>query len=134
MTREIARTTALVAVLLSGVVVAGFLRGDAAGAGALVGAGLVLGVLGLGSLSVSVIARLMPAASLLFALLTYTLQLVVLLAVFVALERSGALGETLDREWVGGTLIAGTIGWMIVQLTVATRARIPAFDLPEEGR
>lgn len=134
MTREIARTALLVAVLLGAVVTAGFMTGDAAGSGALVGAGLVLGVLGLGSLSVSVIARLMPAASLLFALLTYTLQLVALLAVFVALERSGSLGETLDREWLGGTLIVGTIGWMVVQLTVATRARIPAFDVPDEGR
>lgn len=99
--------------------------------GALVGAGLALAVLASGAFAVDAVARILPAASLLVALLTYTLQVVVLGLAFVALSGSGLLEERLDRAWLGGAVAVTTLVWVLAQVVLATRARIPAYDLPE---
>lgn len=108
-------------------------EGRPAAYGALAGTALVLVVLGFGSSTVNVVAGLMPAASLMVALLTYTLQVVLMGLVFAALTSSGLLDDTLDREWLAGVVIAGTFGWLITQLILTTRLRMPAYDLPEEA-
>jgi ATP synthase protein I len=115
-------------------VVAGLVSGAPAARGALVGALVVTAVCVGGSLLVNAVAGLVPAASLLVALLTYTLQVLVLLLVFVGLERSGLLGSDLDREWLGGTAIAATLVWLVAQVVLTIRRRIPAFDLPAVER
>jgi ATP synthase protein I len=130
--REVLRTAALVAAVLLAVLGAALLVDRSAAYGAAVGAAVVLGVLGGGSMAVSVVARVLPGASLLFALLTYTLQVVLLLVVFASLDDAGLLDSRIDREWLSGTVVAGTLAWIFVQILVATRARIPAYDaLPE---
>lgn len=101
----------------------------AAGLGALVGALVVVVIAAGGTVLVNAVAGLLPSASLLFALVTYTLQLMLLLLAFVGLERSGWLGPTLDRQWLGGAAIVVTLAWLGTQLVLAARARIPAFDL-----
>jgi hypothetical protein len=134
--REVLRTAVLVAAVLIVVVGAAALVDRSAAYGAAVGAALVLGVLGGGSVAVSVVARALPGASLLFAMLTYTLQVVLLLTVFAGLDDAGVLDTRIDRQWLSGTVIVGTLVWMFVQILVATRARIPAFDgvsAPYEG-
>lgn len=108
--------------------------GSAAAFGALAGTGLVLAVFVFGSVAVQAVAQVMPNASLLFALLTYTLQVVAMALVFVALTRSGALDGPLDRHWFAGTIIGGAAGWVVGQVVLTTRARIPAYDLTEAGR
>lgn len=108
-------------------------HGSAAAYAALVGTGFVVAIFAFGSFAVHVVATLMPAASLLFAMVTYTLQVVLMALVFAALNRSGALDETLDREWLGGAIIAGAACWLVVQVVVATRVRIPVYDLPESA-
>jgi ATP synthase protein I len=115
-------------------VVAGLVSGAPGAWGALVGVLVVAAVCVGGSLLVNAVAGLMPAASLLVALLTYTLQVLVLLMVFVALERSGLLGSHLHREWLGGTAIGATLVWLVAQVVLTVRRRIPAFDLPAAGR
>lgn len=108
--------------------------GPAAGLGVLVGTALVLLVCTSGGLVVDAVTRLAPAASLLVALLTYTLQLLVLLVAFVGLEGSGLLGSEVDRSWLGGAVVAATLVWVATQVTQAFRARVPAYDLgPEVG-
>jgi ATP synthase protein I len=102
--------------------------GSAAAAGALVGALLVLLVFGLGAFAVNAVAATMPGASLLVALLTYTLQVVLMGVVFWGLSTSGALGEQLDERWLAGTVIVGTLVWLGVQIRQSVRARIPAFE------
>jgi hypothetical protein len=134
--REVLRTAVLVAAVLIVLVGAASLVDRSAAYGAAVGAALVLGVLGGGSAAVSVVARALPGASLLFAMLTYTLQVILLLSVFAGLDDAGILGTRIDRQWLSGTVIAGTLAWMFVQILVATRARIPAYDAasaPYEG-
>ena len=116
-------------------VVAGWLvEGAPAAYGAAIGALIVLGVFGFGSFVVNTVAALMPTAALLVALLTYTLQVVAMGLVFVALSGSGLLGDTLDREWLAGTVIAGTLVWVVCQIVATMRVRIAIYDLPEGGK
>ena len=117
------------AVALGAVAVAAVVDGRAAAAGAGTGAGLALGVFLVGSLAVDTVARIMPAASLMVALLTYTLEVVAMALVFAALTRSGLLGETLSRGWLAAGVIVVTAGWLLAQVWFTTRARIPAYDL-----
>lgn len=117
-------------VCLALVVSGALLEGSPAAAGAGVGAALVLGVFAVGALAVDLVARVLPSAALLVALLTYTLQVLAMALAFVALQRSGELGESLSREWLAGAVIAGTASWLAVHVATALRARIPAYDLP----
>jgi ATP synthase protein I len=96
----------------------------------------VLGVFGAVAPAVVLVARGLPSAALLVALLTYTLQVLAMALAFVALQRSGELGESLSREWLAGSVIAGTASWLAVHVATALRARIPAYDLagPEQVR
>src|SRR6478609_12233016 len=105
--------------------------GSAAAYGALVGTLIVVGVFGFGTFAVNAVATLMPSAALMFALLTYTLQVLAMGLVFAALSGSGLLDETISRQWLGGTVIAGTLGWLTVQVVLSTSRRIPIYDLPE---
>ena len=109
-------------------------RGSDAALGALAGTGFVVAVFAFGSFAVQAVAQVMPAASLLFALLTYTLQVVVMALVFAALTDSGVLDGALDRHWFAGTIIAGAAGWLVGQVVLTTRARIPVYDLTEVSR
>jgi len=111
-------------------VLVGALTGGASAAyGALAGTLLVVVVFAFGSFTVNAVAGLMPAASLLVALLTYTLQVVAMAVAFLALNRSGLLDDALDRRWLAGAVIVGTFGWLLTQVLLASRARIPAYDL-----
>lgn len=101
--------------------------------GALVGAAMVGIVFGFGSLTVTVVARVAPAASLLVALLTYTLQVVLVALVYLRLSGSGALGSTVDARWLSGTLIGCTLAWTLSQIVLAIRAREPLYDLDGHG-
>jgi ATP synthase protein I len=123
-------TLAATAVL---VLVAAVSAGSAASYGALAGGLLVLVVFGLGTGIVAVVTRSLPAASLLVALLTYTLQVVAMAAAFAMLDGSDLLEETLDRRWLGGAVILGTVTWLTAQVLRVTRRRIPAYDVPVPG-
>jgi hypothetical protein len=122
---------AAVASLVVGLVlgaVGGLAGGSAAAYGALLGAGVTATVLAFGSFTVDAVARLVPAASLLFAMVTYTLQVALMALVFVALSRSGLLDDALDRQWLGGAVIAVVVTWCAVQLRTATTTRIPLYE------
>ncbi|MBM9461277.1 hypothetical protein JK386_15355 [Nocardioides sp. zg-536] len=114
------------------VILAALVSGASAAAGAAVGGVLAIAVFAFGAFAVDAVARLLPAASLLFAMLTYTLQVVVMGLAFVALNRSGLLDSEVDRGWLGGAIILGALVWTAVQLRLATTARIPIYDTTSE--
>ncbi len=123
---------ALVTTLLLGAVAAvvGALTGGTpAVLGAVIGTAMVCVFFATGAIVLDVVATLAPAASLLIALLTYTLQVVLVGLVFVALNRSGLLEEAVDPRWLGGTVIAGTLAWLVAQVVASTRVRIPVYEL-----
>jgi hypothetical protein len=119
---------ALAVVVLA--VVGGVVDGAPGVTGALVGGGLTLAVFALGVGLVDVAARVLPAASLMVALLTYTLQLLVLAIAVVVLDRSGLAGDEVSRGWFAAGVIAVTVLWLLGQVVAATRQRIPAFEEP----
>jgi ATP synthase protein I len=131
MPREV-RTAVLAsaAVGLLLVVVAALVAGAPAAAGAVIGAVAVVVFFGFGALTVNAVSAVAPRASLVVALLTYTLQVVLLFAVFASLAASPAVGTTIDRGWVAGAVIAETMVWVVAQIVAATRSRQPLYDLP----
>lgn len=110
-----------VALAVVGAVVAGLTVGAAAAWGVVVGAVTIVVVFAAGMSITHAAATLSPALSLLVALLTYLLQLVLLVVVLVWLERSTLLGATLDRVWIGGTIIVGTLVWSAVLIRADLR-------------
>lgn len=94
---------------------------------------LVVVVIGFGVLVLHSVASILPSATVLVALVTYALQLVVMGAVVLQLVRSGMMADALDRRWFGGGVAVATLAWTVAQIVAATRARIPVYDLPEAG-
>ena len=116
------------------VLLAALLAGSSAALGAGIGALLVCVLFATGTLVLNVVAGIAPAASLLVAMLTYTLKVVLIGLVFLALSRSGALEDAVDARWLGGTVIACTLVWSTSQIVATMRARIPVYDEPRSGR
>jgi ATP synthase protein I len=81
--------------------------------GALAGSALVAGFFVFGMVNTALAAAFAPRVALVVALLTYTLQVVVLGLVLVAVSRSGLTPERLDVRWLGGTVIVGALGWTV---------------------
>jgi len=114
-------------------VVAAVVSADApAVRGAAVGAAMALGVFALGALTVDLVAAKMPAASMLVALLTYTLEVLVLGLIFWRLAGSGLLDDALSSGWLAGAVIVVTLGWLVGQVALTARARIPLYDLASD--
>ncbi|MBS42224.1 MAG: hypothetical protein CMH83_03405 [Nocardioides sp.] len=101
--------------------------------GALAGGAVTLLVLASGFAAVDLVAAARPAFSLVVALLTYTLHVVVLAAVLVAASRSEGLSDVLSPSWLAAAAVGVSAVWTVAQLRVATRARIPAYDVVLPG-
>lgn len=100
--------------------------------GALAGAGITLLVLSTGYVVVDLVASLMPAFSLLFALLTYTFQVVLLAAVLAVLRGADDIERTLAPTWFAGGVITVALVWTVCLVWHATQARIPLYDVVSE--
>ena len=96
-------------------------------------AAMVCVVFASGTAVLGVVAYVAPAASMLVALLTYTLQVVVVAVVYVALKQGGALEGPVDPRWLSGAVIACTLAWTTAQIVVSVRGRQPVYDLPSHG-
>lgn len=110
----------------------GLVDGAAGATGALAGVALTLVVFGFGMVLTAAVARVSPALSLLVALLTYVLQLLVLLLVLTGLERSSLLDDTVDRAWLGGSVIVGTLAWTTALALYHSRS-VSRESAPGEG-
>jgi hypothetical protein len=129
------RTAGLATLLAGGLVIvlAALVAGAPGAAGAAIGAAAVVVFFCFGALTVNAVSTVAPGASLLVALLTYTLQVVLLFVVFAALAASPAVGASVDQHWVAGAVILGTLVWVVGQIVAATRSRLPVYDLPDAG-
>jgi ATP synthase protein I len=96
-----------------------------------VGGGTALGIFFFGTAALHLVAGIMPTMSLVFALLTYTLQVALMTLVMVAINQSGAFTTPLTRGWLAAGLIITTITWMAAQIWQATHLRLPVYDLPQ---
>ncbi|WP_067437218.1 hypothetical protein [Nocardioides jensenii] len=107
--------------------------GSAAAYGALTGTLIVVLVFAGGASLVNLVAGISPQASLMIALLTYALQVVMVGGILYAIERSGLVGDVLSAGWLAGAVIIGTLGWMVCQIVLSARLRLPAYDLTDAG-
>lgn len=117
----------------AGATTAALTGGAPAAYGVLVGAAAVVVVFSLGMGVTHAASALSPGLSLLVALMTYVLQLVLLVVVLTALERSDLLGTTLDRGWIGGTIIVGTLVWSGALIRSSMR-RTALYHAPADQR
>jgi ATP synthase protein I len=122
-----------VAIGLAVAAVAGPVSGAPAVTGVLVGLLLTCASLGLGSLVLAWVTEVSPAMSLVVALMTYTLQVVLLGAAYIVLRSSPEAREAVDGTWLGLTVIATTLAWLTLQVIGLMRSRQPYFDLPERA-
>jgi ATP synthase protein I len=123
-------TTALGLLL---VVLAAVATGAAGALGAVIGIVLVVAVFAFGAVVVGIVALVSPGASLLVALLTYTLQVVAVGLVYVGLSSGGALEGPVDPRWLSAGVIVATLAWTTTQVLVITRSRQLIYDLPCPG-
>lgn len=117
--------TAVVALASAGA--AGLLAGRPQVLGAVLGAALVGGFFLFGTLNTALATAYAPRLAMVVALLTYTLQVVLLALVLLALTRSGATDRAVDVRWLAGTVIAGTLGWVLA-LVGHTLRTVPGSD------
>jgi len=115
------------------VLVAALVTGSSGAAGAAIGVVMVCAVFAFGGVVVGIVARVSPAASLLVALLTYTLQVALVGLVYIGLSGGGALDGSVDAKWLSGAVIACTLAWTTTQIVVSVRAREPIYDLGSQG-
>jgi hypothetical protein len=116
-------------VLLS--VVAAITGGADAAVATGVGGGMALGIFFFGTAALHLVAGVMPTMSLLFALLTYTLQVALMTLLMVGINQSGAFTTSHTRGWLAAGVILTTITWMVAQIWRATHLRLPVYDLPQ---
>jgi len=121
-------TTAAVASLVAGaavVVLAAAVSGATGALGALVGGGVTIAVFAFGAVSVALAAQIQPRAALAVALVTYLLQVVLLVAFFAGLQRSGLLDDTLHRGWLAVSVVVVTLTWSALQIVAWQRGVTP---------
>lgn len=105
-------------------------------AGALVGGGAVIAVVVFGAGTLTLVGKVAPAMSLLVAMMTYALQVTLLMALFVAYQRRPVLQRELADAWLAGGIVAATVAWTAGYLIAAFRAPhgdAPDTEVPESG-
>ena len=115
-------------------VVAAVVAGSPGAWGALVGGALVLGFFGLGHAVLTVFRDVAPSLVLVVAMLTYALQAVALLAVYVAFARRPQWSEAVSTDALGLTALGCTLVWTTALVLTSRGARMPVYDAERSGR
>lgn len=103
-------------------------------AGAAVGGFSLTVVMAFGTFVVHVAANAVPSLSLLVAIMTYALQIALMVAFFLLLARSGELERSIDGPWLVAGVVVASLTWSAVQIWLSSRARIPLYDLSRSSR
>lgn len=104
--------------------------GSAGLIGGLAGAGVVLLVLASGFALVDLVSSLMPSLSMIFALMTYSFQVLLLAGLLTVLRSADDIDDTLTPAWFAGGVIAVALAWTVCLVWHALHARVPLYDLP----
>lgn len=115
------------------IAVAAVVGDSSAVAGAAVGGISLTVVMAFGTYVVHVASNAVPELSLLVAIMTYALQIAMMVAFFLMLDRSGALGESIAGGWLVAGVVGASLTWSSAQIWFSTRARIPMYDLSRSG-
>lgn len=107
--------------------------GSPGAAGVAIGTVMVCAVFAFGAIALGVVATVAPAASMFVALLTYTLQVLVVGLVYAVLKSRGTLDAAVDPRWLSAAVIACTLAWTAALVVASTRVRLPLYDLPSQG-
>lgn len=98
---------------------------------AIAGTLLVTAFFATGQVVLYAVRDIYPGLLLVIALLTYALQVVVLLAIYAAFQRSGATADNFSTTAFGWSVLASTAVWTVGLIRVAKRERIPLYELGE---
>lgn len=123
----------LVAAVAFATLVAALTAGRPAALGVALGGSVALAFFLFGSGTVMVATRIAPQASLLVALMTFTLQVVLVAAVFATLGSSGAVGSTISAPALAIGVLVAAGAWIVGQLVAHARIRVPVYDLDPIG-
>ncbi|MBW9211111.1 hypothetical protein KV100_15750 [Mumia sp. zg.B21] len=135
--RHTARLTRVLggAALVAGVAcvaVGGAVSGGPGALGALIGAVVVLSFFGTTFALLRPLTRPATGGTMLVALMLYGTKILVLLAAALALSSSGLLGDPVDAQALGVTVIVCTLVVTGLEVVAATSSRTPLYDLGEE--
>jgi len=126
-----ARAAALPSLVVGLAVALVALMVDGSGAfwSALAGSLLASAFFATGQIVLYLLRSVPPATLLLVALLTYVLQVVVLLAVYASFVRDADPASAFSATAFGVAIIACTAVWIVGLIRVAKRERIPLYQL-----
>jgi ATP synthase protein I len=110
-------------------VVALFVEGGGGFWSAIGGALLASAFFATGQLVLYMLRSVSPAMLLMVALLTYLLQVVILLAVYMSFVRDADADSGFSATAFGVSVIAATAVWVVGLIRVAKRERIPLYQL-----
>ena len=112
--------------------VAGATAGEKGVVGAAVGAVIVLLFFASSPLALGPVTKVSPQLSILVALTFFFTKVVALVALMVVLLDPEGVGEHLDKNALGGTVIVSTLAWTVFQIRAATKSRQPLYDLDSD--
>lgn len=136
------RTPRVLAVAAAGLVgavgvaaaVAAAVAGSPAVLGILLGGAISLVFFVFGSGAVMLVTWTAPQASLPVALMTFTLQVVLVAAVISVLASSSLVGTTVSAGALTIGLIVAAVAWMVGHLVGHARLRVPVYDVQLPGQ
>ena len=102
--------------------------------GALAGALLVTAFFGSGQLILRAFKNIEPVLLMALALMTYALQVVVLIALYAVFANSDVSEDQFSTKAFGLAVLASTVVWIVALIRVAKRERIPLYDLEGSQR
>lgn len=130
------RAAVLPGLIAGGVVTIGalFAAGTAGLWGALAGTVLVTLFFAAGQVVLRAFKDIEPVLLMAIALLTYAVQVVVLLAVYAVFANSGVSDDEFSTKTFGIAVLVSTAVWMAALVRAARHERIPLYDLEGSKR
>ena len=101
--------------------------------GALLGGLIALVLFLFGSGVVIAATRAVPHAAMLFAVMTFALQVALVALVFTAVGGSAWFAEHVSDGWLAGGVIVAALTWIVGHMFASAKARVPVYDIDLPG-